>query len=96
MCRARPIAPRGRAGLRDESLKTYRERYTAVGAVHAQHTVQLGFEIPAPLRFRILYWAEVCALLPLVVVKQGERGAFAVRGDETWELRPDCVRRNRG
>ncbi len=46
------ILPAASRTPKDELLKTYKERYTAVAAVLAKHKVRLGFEFLGPLQFR--------------------------------------------
>lgn len=46
------ILPAGSRTPKDELLKTYRERYTAIASVLAKHNVRLGFEFLGPLQFR--------------------------------------------
>lgn len=46
------ILPAASRTPKDELLKTYKERYTAVAAVLARHNVRLGFEFLGPLQFR--------------------------------------------
>jgi sugar phosphate isomerase/epimerase len=46
------ILPAASRTPKDELLKTYKERYTAVAAVLARHKVRLGFEFLGPLQFR--------------------------------------------
>jgi sugar phosphate isomerase/epimerase len=46
------ILPAGSRTPKDELLKRYTERYTAVGTVLAKHDVRLGFEFLGPLHLR--------------------------------------------
>jgi sugar phosphate isomerase/epimerase len=46
------ILPAASRTPKDELLKMYKERYTAVGEVLAKHKVRLGFEFLGPLQFR--------------------------------------------
>ncbi len=46
------ILPAASRTPKDELLKMYKERYTAVGAVLVKHKVRLGFEFLGPLQFR--------------------------------------------
>jgi sugar phosphate isomerase/epimerase len=46
------ILPAGSPTPKDELWKTFKERFTAVGAVLARHNVRLGFEFLGPLQLR--------------------------------------------